>query len=261
MVVVSRAAACRLFLRNLALHTAAISLTSESVTAGGLDEVRKAASVLPGYGPPDLLFPGVFLGRWRVSSTVTDVKTPMGDASAPQEYREAIALLNSPPLTFEQRFVATEDGTVIADRAFNAVRRAAAMPGAASLQDLQAKWVSTNPNVLTLTVLSTGSVVETKVTKRAADSPFDGAFGTSEYARIADAGSSGVVSAIPSIKAERVQIRYKWDAATDGAAPARVIEALELREIFDPTATGFADLAGATPVLRVKSRLRLDRIS
>ena len=37
------------------------------------------------------------------------------------------------------------------------------------------------------------------------------------------------------------------------------IEALELTQIFDPTATGFADLAGATPVLTFKQRLEFTR--
>ena len=32
-------------------------------------------------------------------------------------------------------------------------------------------------------------------------------------------------------------------------------EALELEEIYDPTQTGFADLAGATPVVKSKARL------
>ena len=42
-------------------------------------------------------------------------------------------------------------GTVIADRAFNAERRAAAQPGAASLGEYEARWEPSNPNVLTMT--------------------------------------------------------------------------------------------------------------
>ena len=42
-------------------------------------------------------------------------------------------------------------------------------------------------------------------------------------------------------------------------AQVRAIEALELTQIFDPTATGFADLAGATPVLTIKARLVFTR--
>ena len=111
------------------------------------------------------------------------------------------------PLDFEARFLEAEgngglvlaneksdgvalslkeySGTVIADRAFNAERRAAAQPGAASLGEYEARWEPTNPNVLTLACR--GKLIETKVTKRSFESPFDGALGTSEYARIADA--------------------------------------------------------------------------
>lgn len=38
------------------------------------------------------------------------------------------------------------------------------------------------------------------------------------------------------------------------------IEALELNQLYDPTATGFADLSGATPVLTWKARLVLTRL-
>ena len=100
---------------------------------------------------------------------------------------------------------------------------------------------------------SKGSVTEYKVTKRSFEAPFDGAFGTSEYARIADAGSAGVISAVPKIMASRVQTKFKWDPTA--ANGVRQIEALEITQTFDPTATGFADLAGATPVLTVKRRL------
>ena len=53
-----------------------------------------------------------------------------------------------------------------------------------------------------------------------------------------------------------MQTRHKWDGS---GGDVRQIEALELAQTFDPTATGFADLAGATPVLTVKSRLVLTR--
>lgn len=231
--------------------------------AGGIEEIRRAASVIPGYGPPDISYPSVFRGRWTVACTIADVKTPLGEDAAPgADLRAARAQMESgQSLAFEARYIEYDAGTTIADRSFNAERRAAAPPGAPPLQELEARWEPNNPNVLTLATRSSGSVVETKVTKRSVEVPFDGALGTSEYARIADAGSSGVLGGVPSISAVRVQTRYKWDVG-DGASPRpQRIEALELRETFDPTATGFADLAGATPVLRVKSRLVFSRQS
>ena len=249
----------------------------QPASAGGMEEVRKAASLIPGYGPPDIAFAAAFRGRWRVRSRVVDVKTPLGEGTAPAEQLRTVRrlLAAESPLDYEARFLEAEGnggivlsnersdgaalaakpyaGTVIADRAFNAERRAAAQPGAASLGEYEARWVPSNPNVLTLACR--GTLVETKVTKRSFDSPFDGALGTSEYARIADAGSMGVVSSVPVIMASRVQTKYKWEPGEE----VRTIEALELTQIFDPTATGFADLAGATPVLTYKSRLVFTR--
>ncbi len=246
--------------------------------SNGAEEIRKAASLIPGYGPPDISYPPFFLGRWQVESRVADVKTPLGEEVAPSDQLKMARQLMAAerPLSFEQRFVETEGGAsgvvlarensdslalslknygggmVIADRAFNAEHRAAAQPGAPSLQDFAARWEPTNPNVLTLA--SRGTVVETKVTKRSFQQPFEGAFGTSEYSRIADAGSEGVLGGVPNIKASRVQTKYKWDEASPN-----VIEAIELTQVFDPTQTGFADLSGATPVLTTKARLLFTR--
>ena len=36
------------------------------------------------------------------------------------------------------------------------------------------------------------------------------AFGTSEYARLADASAGGPMAGVPIISAERVQVRYRW---------------------------------------------------
>lgn len=234
--------------------TVALSARPSATPAGGLEEIRKAASVLPGYGPPDLHYPARFLGRWHVARTVASVATPLGDDKAPEAaLRVAQALLDAPePLTYDVRFIDGGDGLVIADRAFNAEQRAGAPPGTPR-GAFDARWDASNPNVLTLADTRTGSLVETKVTKRSQESPSDEAFGTSEYARIADAGSHGVLGAVPVILALRVQTRYRL------GPDANTVEGLELVQTFDPTATGFADLAGASPVLTVKSRLRLTR--
>ena len=272
-------------LLRVLLPSAAFFVTQPAHAAvkisNGVEEIRKAASIIPGYGPPDIAFPSVFRGRWQVQSRVVDVKTPLGEETAPkQELQEARTLMAAAqPLAFEARFLdvdnaggiaisnersdavalsaKTYSGTVIADRSFNAERRAAAQPGAAALVDYTARWDPGNPNVLTLSCK--GSVTEYKVTKRSFEAPFDGAFGTSEYSRIADAGSAGVISAVPKIMARRVQTRFKWDIEVADGGQVRRIEALELAQTFDPTATGFADLAGATPVLTVKSRLIFTR--
>eukprot|EP00310_Coccolithus_braarudii_P022685 CAMPEP_0183340838 /NCGR_PEP_ID=MMETSP0164_2-20130417/7257_1 /TAXON_ID=221442 /ORGANISM="Coccolithus pelagicus ssp braarudi, Strain PLY182g" /LENGTH=255 /DNA_ID=CAMNT_0025511039 /DNA_START=6 /DNA_END=773 /DNA_ORIENTATION=- len=229
-------------------------------SSNGMEEIRKVASVLPGYGPPDLLFPPCFCGRWRVSRSVTAVATPLGESAAPADLlRTALAQQqSSTPAIYEARFLQLADSERgIADRAFNAEQKQAALSGI-PLGRLSARWEPSNPNVLTLSDGS-GAVVETKVTKRSFEAPRDDAFGTSEYARIADAGSSGALGAVPLIRASREQVRYRWEPV-EAPNLVKLIEAIELEQVFDPTATGFADLVGATPVLTAKARLTFQRI-
>jgi hypothetical protein len=229
---------------------------------GVVEEVRKAASVVPGYGPSDLLFPPAFRGRWLVTRSVLDVAYPLGKERAPSAEAALAERQALRPITFDARFVETSDAaafgaSVIPDRAFNAVQRESALTGV-SAEELEARWTASNPNVVTMRNRLSGSVVETKVTKRAVEAPQPGTFGTSEYARVADAGSSGVLGGVPRILATRERVRYRWDEASDGGTPARV-DALAIENVFDPTQTGFADLAGATPVLTVKARLVYER--
>ena len=233
-----------------------ISSTTLPALGDGMDEVRKAASVIPGYGPPDLAFPAEFRGRWTVTRVVADVQTPLGEAAAPaRELRRALDAKSAPPVTYDARFIELEDGRIVADRAFNAERREAAYLPGPDPEPLAARWDPSNPNILTVSYARSGQVVETKVTKRSSESPQPGAFGTSEYARIADAGSSGPMGGVPFILARRLQARYRWEPG----AELRSFEALELEEIYDPTQTGFADLSGATPVIKSKARLTYSR--
>ena len=210
-----------------------------------------------------------FRGRWKVTRTIVDVATPLGLDKAPAaELRIAERQQRAAaPITFDARFVATSDTAsygerVIPDRAFNAEQREAALTGE-PIDDFDARWSASNPNVVTMRRRSTGEVTETKVTKRSTEAPAPNAFGTSEYARVADAGSSGVLGGVPRILATRERVRYRWGepdpAASTEPPPPRLIEALAIENVFDPTQTGFADLSGATPVLTIKARLRFER--
>jgi hypothetical protein len=89
--------------------------------------------------------------------------------------------------------------------------------------------------------------------------PMENAFGASEYERVADAGSDGIVAAVPLIQARRVETRYRWALPPDGGA-VDTIQGLERVSWFDPTQTGFADLRGASPSLVVKSRFEYARV-
>lgn len=250
------------------LPVSTVVFAPSSAHADVVEEVRKTASVLPGYGPPDLLFPAEFKGRWRLTRTILNISTPLGADKVPPTDLQIAQRQALNAQQFDMRFVETSDEStygdrVIPDRAFNAEQREAALTGV-PIDDLEARWSASNPNVVTMRQRSTGTVTETKVTKRSTEAPAPFTFGTSEYARVADAGSSGVLGGVPRILATRERVRYRWDggaadAAAAAALPAR-IEGLSIYNLFDPTQTGFADLSGATPVLTVKARLSLERV-
>ena len=261
--LVTQAAAMRFSLFVVAQAAGALQINRRDVctTIGGAtlaapfaavadapaETVRKAASNIPGLGPPDVLFPAdPFKGRWRVSREVASETRPLGDDAA----KLANLFLATPQKeAYETRYLAYGDGLhVVADRGFETERRAAAGAFGAGYASAKARWEPSNPNVCTLEGAG-GSLLELKVTKRSFEEPGPGAFGSSEYSRIAVAG--GGTAAVPTILARRVQAKYKWDGSS--------ILGLEILSVYAPTATGFGDLNGASPVLVVKSRLALAR--
>lgn len=247
----------------------------------GADAARRAAALRPGYGPPEASFPASFRGRWTVRCEIESIKTPQGEESAPKLQLDAArAAAASGPLVFQQRFfddggggmiLLNQDsssislvtrplaGRVLPDRGFNAEQRSLAAAGASD-PHLSAKWDPGNPNVLTLTS-GGGGLTEVKIIKRLVEEPYDGTFGTSEYARYTATTAGGDLAKSPTVLAQRVQTKYKWraedstaDAGGSGAA-VRTIEAIELAVL----ASGFGDPAGATPLLLVKSRLTFSK--
>lgn len=239
--------------RDMLLSSTVTAATLWPLSAPAADapaeSLRKAASGLPGLSPPDVLFPAaLFKGRWRVARTVAGRTEPLGAAAA-----AAAGLLATSPEaeSYETRFLDYGDGEhVVIDRAFEAESRSRAGGYGAGFQNANARWEPSNPNVCTLEP-ATGAFLELKVTKRSFETPGPGGFGSSEYSRIAVAQGGG--AAVPQILARRLQTRYRWES------DAPVIEALEIQNVYDPQATGFADLNGAQPVLVVKSRIRLER--
>lgn len=200
------------------------------------EALRKAAANIPGLGPPDVLYPRVFKGKWQLTR---EAVSSQGDAAA--------SILGAVNVTHAVRFIEYGDDIhVVADRGYDAERRAAATDDGFR----GATWDPSNPNVLTLE--GGGGLLEIKVTKRSFEAPSDTTFGSSEYARIALAPPGGMLGGVPQIFAQRTQTRWKWDESG-------TIQGLELVSTYDPRESGFGDLNKAQPVLVVKTRLRLQR--
>jgi hypothetical protein len=153
-VIVGTAAA----LATFAPAADAAQLPPGETHADGVGErVRKAASKIPGMGPPDVVYPDGVLGRWRVQRVLADVDFPHGTAKADAQLAEAMLARRGSADAFEVRFI-TGKGGVVADRDFNMRSLTAASEGAG----VAVQWKASNPNVLTVQYPD-GQLRETKV--------------------------------------------------------------------------------------------------
>lgn len=99
--------------------------------------------------------------------------------------------------------------------------------------------------------LPTGVLREIKVTKRGFEEPQEGAYGCSEYCRIADAYPDAGLSSVPRLSAVRVLSKYKRQSPTS-------IVGLELVQSY-PTES--LSLGEPEPLLILKSRLTLTKVA
>ena len=214
------------------------------------EAIRLGMANVPGYGQPDIYYPQIFEGRWKMTRTITP--TNVGE--------------NIKVITYEVRFL-KKDGNVVQDRGFNEANRLVALDTDKSLLIRETKWDVTNPNVLTITYQD-GTGKEFRVTKRACEGDINNSnrwnLSSSEFRRITDVGFNG----IPNLSASRVLT--KWKPGVDD--PKNVIEGLELvmeeGNLGDPMA--FSGSVRSNPGsisqppggggAKVKSRLRLDRL-
>jgi len=192
--------------------------------------LRSSAANMPGYGPPDVLFPNRWVGSWNVN-------------------REIVAEEGSEPIRvqYNMRFISSDlvPDSVIADRGSNQVSLEESLSKVRSVRSC--KWEADNPNVLRLEYTS-GERKEVKVTKRSTETT-DDTVSSSEFQRVTQDDGRG----IPTVTARRVLTKWKE------VNPER-IEGLEI--VYD-MGMGGDPLAAAPgnskPVLLSKSRLTLQR--
>jgi hypothetical protein len=145
--------------------TSQLQQKAESTELGaGLLEARVTENVLspPPYGMEtnDLFYPSWFQGTWLVSSKTSDIQAPCGiplfggNATFERAQREI-----GTTLTYEARFVADNNGQIIADREYNVNSIAKAAMGQYSVIDIP---VAT-PNKLSCILVPKGSSQMIKV--------------------------------------------------------------------------------------------------
>jgi hypothetical protein len=247
----------------------ALLLLLRPVSSAGASEARealaKAASKIPGYGPPDTLFPPFFAGEWVLTREGAGLSVAQGgkenaDAEDLKQAEQWAGERVSYPVRFlpydeEKGGEGAGGGKVIADRGFNEAALWRARIGAGRgkkselyLDAITPRWDRSNPNVLTV-AFPDGVVREVKVTKRSVESAGgEDAFGLSEFCRVAEARQDTGVASIPRISAIRVLQRWKR------TGPATV-EGLELIKYYPPVSLD----PNPPAVFTLKSRLRLER--
>mmetsp|Transcript_21580 Transcript_21580/g.30472 ORF Transcript_21580/g.30472 Transcript_21580/m.30472 type:complete len:307 (+) Transcript_21580:89-1009(+) len=230
-------------LTSLPSNAAAPTSTSEAI--------RRGAANIPGYGQTDVFYPKMLAGKWKATRSIVSSNDPLIGAKTPLT------------VEYEMRFIqSVEDDAVVADRGFNqgsfltALNNILYEKGTANpIQSIQ--WSESNPNDLRW-VNAEGGREEIKVTKRATEKTEE-TVSSSEFRRITKEDSRG----IPSISAQRVL--NKWKVVTD-----MQVEGIEVvydagGGLADPMAMRVGSApspssSATTPVVLMKSRLRLDRI-
>jgi len=241
------------------------------------EAIRKSASKLPGYGPPDIYFPPSLLGRWRVTRTI------LSDDDDPLLSRLSFPL----NLVYDIRFIPvdgeSEDNptAVVQDRKFNEESYYNAKrlkiesfgldkdKGQGELYNIPqirtTDWNASNPNVLTISYVD-GSNLEIKVTKRSAElDQKEGTIFGSEYRRVtttSNTSNTKIPSNVPSISSSRVL--SKWRSSVDESQLNKMkVEGIEL--VYsdgisgDPMMTTIGN-SNTKPRLISKSRLSLEKI-
>ena len=249
--------------------------------------IRKNASKIPGYGPPDILYPNYFIGKWKMTRIIVPANSNP-EQQIMLEYPVRFLQRGSNMVKDENSNIPSNDGdsNIIADRSFNEMSLQKALNRKVS----STSWDPTNPNVLK-TIYADGSSREIKVTKRSfsyeptnndqnmSSTPASSdAFFSSEYRRITDASpadeNNNNIGGIPTITANRVLTKWKkveLDKQLQGDNTF-VIEGIELiymdeGAMGDPMGGGGRGLnlggtaGSASSKIIMKSRLRLERIS
>ena len=120
--------------------------------------IRKAASSIPGMGPPDVGYPKEMLGRWSVQRLLVDVEFPQGQAGAEASIAADLLERKGAIERYNVRFIQGKGGLTVADRDYMARSMARAIEGV----NVEVQWKNTNPNVLTVSY-PTGVLREVKV--------------------------------------------------------------------------------------------------
>ena len=145
------------------------------------NEISKIASMLPGMGPQDVIYPSIWKGNWKCNQYFTYVDIN----------KDSIRLIplilkkfnNNEPLVYTRSYIDIGDSKVVLDRSISQSNMWNALRNTNS--KTITLWSSDNPNVSTIQTIDDGKLDEYKVLKRSVENS-DSFFGYSEFSRIAE---------------------------------------------------------------------------
>ncbi|KAA6425870.1 MAG: hypothetical protein FRX49_04245 [Trebouxia sp. A1-2] len=175
-----------------------------------------------GGGPSDLTFPELFLGTWKVQTTLVKVDTPLGPDFVPD--LKVVERAQKEDLQHPQKYLVSfmhnNRGQVITDRRFNTSQLVSLYLDKPVPEDV-ITWNPDNPNQLRM-ALPGSMTINTRVTRRSQETPTLDKINTSEYfQQIFE--TPGRPQA--KVKASQCYTKYKFrsqEAADRQAGPAIV---------------------------------------
>lgn len=175
-----------------------------------------------GGGPSDLTFPDLFLGTWKVQTTLVKVDTPLGPDFVPdlKVVERAQKEDLQQPQKYLVSFMHNNRGQVVIDRRFNTSQLVSLYLDKPVPEDV-ITWNPDNPNQLRM-ALPGSMTINTRVTRRSQETPTPDKINTSEYfQQIFE--TPGRPQA--KVKASQCYTKYKFrsqEAADRQAGPAIV---------------------------------------
>lgn len=168
-------------LLQIAGAAALVLQQSPASQASLLPEVVDNAWSSLGGGPSDLTFPELFLGTWKVQTTLVKVDIPLGPDYVPDmkvvERAQKEDLQH--PQMYLVSFMHNSRGQVVIDRRFNTSQLVSLYLDKAVPED-NITWNPDNPNQLRM-ALPGSMTINTRVTRRSEETPASDKINTSEY--------------------------------------------------------------------------------
>ena len=235
----------KMMLLSLSTISVALMLPNQQTHASTLSQVRNAASVLPGLGPPDVYYPSSWKGKWITEQTFTSVNITQ-DTTRIIPYIQK-KYKDNEPLIYTRVYSSFDDSKVVLDRSLTTTSMWRSL-----LLDKAALciWEYNNPNVATVQT-SDGKLDEYKVMKRSIES--GDYFGSSEFYRIAETITSLQYS-VPKIYGCRILSRYREEEKDDNGIVSK-ISGLERMYMYDADTLDI----NAKPLSIIKSKFVMNR--